>query len=161
MGTDVNMPALGMAQDTGKVLHWRKAPGEAVVKGEPLVEVETDKVTLEIEAPASGVLANVTVAPGDEVPVGQVIAVIQEPGATVPLSPEGRSDTERAPAPQVPPARTQREAPPHHDGGPVPQGAPVPAAAAARVSPVAARIAAQHDVDLGLVEPAGGRIRKD
>src|ERR671938_83649 len=108
MGTDVIMPALGMAQDTGKVLHWRKAPGEFVVKGEPLVEVETDKVTVEIEAPASGVLANVTVAPGDEVPVGRVIAVIQEPGAATPLSPEGRSHAERAPAPQVPPTRTQR-----------------------------------------------------
>src|SRR5205823_1950139 len=67
MGTDVIMPALGMAQDTGKVLHWSKAPGEAVVQGEPLMEVETDKVTVEIEAPASGVLADVTVAPGEEV----------------------------------------------------------------------------------------------
>src|SRR3989440_8264911 len=101
MGTDVIMSALGMAQDTGKVLHWRKAPGEAVVKGEPLLEVETDKVTVEIEAPASGVLANVTVAPGDEVPVGQVIAVIQQPGAAAPLSPEGRSGAERAPAQRV------------------------------------------------------------
>src|ERR671936_3004584 len=104
MGTDVIMPALGMVQDTGKVLHWRKAPGEAVVQGEPLVEVETDKVTVEIEAPASGVLANVTVAPGDEVPIGQVIAVIQEPDAAAQLSSEGRSDAERAPAPKVLPA---------------------------------------------------------
>jgi pyruvate dehydrogenase E2 component (dihydrolipoamide acetyltransferase) len=161
MGTDVIMPALGMAQDTGKVLHWRKAPGEAVVRGEPLVEVETDKVTVEIEAPASGVLANVTVAPGDEVPVGQVIAVIREPGATVPLSPEGQSDAEMVPAHQVPPARTQSEAPPRHDGDPASPAAPAPAAATARVSPVAARIAAQHEVDLRLVEPAGGRIGKD
>jgi pyruvate dehydrogenase E2 component (dihydrolipoamide acetyltransferase) len=169
MSTDVIMPALGMAQDTGKVLHWRKAPGEAVVRGEPLVEVETDKVTVEIEAPASGVLANVTVAPGDEVPVGQVIAVIQGPGAAVPLSPEGRADAESVPAQRVRPARTQREAPPRHSGDPA---SPVaPAVAMTRVSPVAARIAAQHDVDLRLVEsltsafggvePAGGRIRKD
>src|SRR5919201_695471 len=161
MGTDVIMPALGMAQDTGKVLHWRKAPGEAVVQGEPLVEVETDKVTVEIEAPASGVLANVTVAPGDEVPVGQVIAVIREPGAAVPLSPEGQSDAEMVPAQQVPPARTQSEAPPRHDGDPTSPVVPAPAAATARVSPVAARIAAQHDMDLRLVEPAGGRIGKD
>ena len=158
MGTDVIMPALGMAQDTGKVLHWRKAPGEGVVRGEPLVEVETDKVTVEIEAPASGVLANVTVAPGDEVPVGRVIAVIQEPGAAAPPSPERRSHAERASVPQVPPA-TERVAPPHHDGDPAFPAAP--AAAKARVSPVAARIAAQHDVDLRLVEPASGRIRKD
>ena len=51
------MPALELAQETGKVLHWLKAPGDTVRKGEPLVEIETDKVTTEIEAPASGVLA--------------------------------------------------------------------------------------------------------
>src|SRR5437763_13541112 len=126
MGTDVIMPALGMAQDTGKVLHWRKAPGEAVVQGEPLVEVETDKVTVEIEAPASGVLANVTVAPGDEVPVGQVIAVIQEPGAAAPPAPEGRSHAESAPAPQAPPAGRQGGGPPRHGGHPPSPAAPAP-----------------------------------
>ncbi|OLD74812.1 MAG: hypothetical protein AUG87_15095 [Candidatus Rokubacteria bacterium 13_1_20CM_4_70_14] len=60
MPTDVIMPALEMAQETGKVLKWLKAPGHAVRKGEPIVEIETDKVTVEIEAPASGVLRDVT-----------------------------------------------------------------------------------------------------
>ena len=56
MPTDVIMPALELAQVSGKVLRWLKAPGDAVTKGEPIVEIETDKVTVEIEAPASGVL---------------------------------------------------------------------------------------------------------
>ena len=70
MATDVIMPALGMAQEKGTLVNWLKAEGEAVTKGEPLMEVETDKATVEVEAPASGLLAHVTAAPGDEVPVG-------------------------------------------------------------------------------------------
>ena len=60
MPADVIMPALGMAQETGKVVRWLKADGDAVAKGEPLLEIETDKVTVEIEAPADGTLAGVT-----------------------------------------------------------------------------------------------------
>ena len=70
MATDVIMPALGMAQETGKVLRWLKAEGDEVAKGEPLMEVETDKVTVEIEAPADGLLAGVRAPEGAEVPVG-------------------------------------------------------------------------------------------
>src|SRR2546426_3750235 len=80
MPTDVIMPALEMAQETGKVLKWLKAPGHAVQKGEPIVEIETDKVTVEIEAPAAGVLRDVTAHEGDVVPVGQTIAVILAAG---------------------------------------------------------------------------------
>jgi pyruvate dehydrogenase E2 component (dihydrolipoamide acetyltransferase) len=58
--TNVIMPALGMSQDSGKLVHWIKKAGEQVVKGEPLMEVETDKATVEIEAPASGILTQVT-----------------------------------------------------------------------------------------------------
>lgn len=76
MATAVIMPALELAQETGKVVRWLKAPGDAVTKGEPLLEIETDKVTTEIEAPASGVLADVTAQEGDVVPVGQAIAQI-------------------------------------------------------------------------------------
>src|SRR5262245_2891628 len=76
MPTNVIMPALEMAQETGKVVHWLKRPGEAVRKGEPIVEIETDKVTVEIEAPASGVLRDVTANEGDVVPVGRTIALI-------------------------------------------------------------------------------------
>ena len=57
MPTDVIMPALGMAQETGKLVGWLKSAGDAVTKGEPLVEIETDKITVELEALASGTLA--------------------------------------------------------------------------------------------------------
>ena len=81
------MPALGVAQQTGTLLKWLKAEGETVAKGEPLMEIETDKATVEIEAPGSGVLANVTAMPGDEVPVGNRIAVILAAGETAAAEP--------------------------------------------------------------------------
>jgi len=80
MATDVIMPALGVAQEKGTLLNWLKAEGQPVTKGEPLMEIETDKATVEIEAPASGILANVMASAGDEVPVGNKIAVILAPG---------------------------------------------------------------------------------
>ncbi len=80
MPTNVIMPALGVAQQTGTLIKWLKAEGQSVAKGEPLMEIETDKATVEIEAPGSGVLASVTAAPGDEIPVGNRIAVILAPG---------------------------------------------------------------------------------
>src|SRR5438094_7944954 len=79
MPTNVIMPALEMAQETGKVLRWIKSPGDRVAKGESIVEIETDKVTVEIEAPASGVLRDVSANEGDVVPVGQTIALILAP----------------------------------------------------------------------------------
>jgi pyruvate dehydrogenase E2 component (dihydrolipoamide acetyltransferase) len=78
------MPALGMAQETGKLLRWIKTEGEAVTKGEPLMEVETDKVTVEIEAPANGVLGGVSASEGDDIPVGQAIAFILAEGEATP-----------------------------------------------------------------------------
>src|SRR5918911_440832 len=84
------MPMLGMAQETGKVVRWLKAEGEPVAKAEPLMEVETDKVTVEIEAPAGGVLAGVTAAAGDDVPVGQVIAYVLAAGEQLP-EPDAKS----------------------------------------------------------------------
>jgi len=81
---EVVMPALGMAQETGTLIQWLKAPGDTITKGEPLMEIETDKTTVEIEAPATGTLANVTAQVGDEVPVGQRIAIILAPGETGP-----------------------------------------------------------------------------
>jgi pyruvate dehydrogenase E2 component (dihydrolipoamide acetyltransferase) len=84
MPTNVIMPALGVAQQTGTLLKWLKAEGESVAKGEPLMEIETDKATVEIEAAASGVLARVSAKAGDEIPVGQTIALILAPGETMP-----------------------------------------------------------------------------
>ena len=133
MPTNVIMPALELAQETGKVLHWLKSPGDKVRKGEPLVEIETDKATTEIEAPAAGVLGDVTARAGDVVPVGQTIALIfasEEAGSVAP--------------------------------GQQPAGAtavPTPATAV-RASPLARKIAQEHGVDLAQVKPAGGKIEK-
>src|SRR5690348_2814994 len=79
MATDVILPALGMSQDTGKIIQWLKSEGDQVAQGEPLVEIETDKATVEIESPATGVLARVSAASGEDIPVGQVIAAILAP----------------------------------------------------------------------------------
>ena len=87
MPTNVIMPALGVAQQTGTLLKWLKKEGESVSKGEPLMEIETDKATVEIEAPASGILTQVIAQPGDEVPVGNRIALILMPGESAIAAP--------------------------------------------------------------------------
>ena len=84
MAISVVMPALEMAQETGKLISWLKKEGEAVAKGEPLLEIETDKAVMEIESPGDGVLAGIKVQAGTEVPVGQTIAWIVRPGETPP-----------------------------------------------------------------------------
>ena len=84
MATNVIMPALGVAQQTGKLLKWLKTDGQTVTKGEPLMEIETDKATVEIEAAASGILTDVSAKPGDDVPVGQTIAMILAAGEALP-----------------------------------------------------------------------------
>jgi pyruvate dehydrogenase E2 component (dihydrolipoyllysine-residue acetyltransferase) len=135
MPTNVIMPALEMAQENGKVIRWLKRAGDTVAKGEPIVEIETDKITVEIEAPASGVLGNVTAAEGDVVPVGQTIAVIGETGAPAAASP--------APVAAAPSSAI---------------GAPSPERV--KASPLARRIAEQHGVDLSTVRTSGGKIEK-
>jgi pyruvate dehydrogenase E2 component (dihydrolipoyllysine-residue acetyltransferase) len=88
VATDVIMPALGVAQDTGRVVRWLLAEGDQVRKNEPLIEVETDKVTVELESPADGTLAAVTAHAGDDVTVGSVIALILAPGEVPPRAAE-------------------------------------------------------------------------
>ncbi|HKV04858.1 MAG TPA: dihydrolipoamide acetyltransferase family protein [Candidatus Acidoferrales bacterium] len=85
MPISVVMPALEMAQDTGKLISWRKQEGETVTKGEILLEVETDKAVVEVEAQAGGVLAGVKAKPGDVIPVGRTIAWILRAGESVPV----------------------------------------------------------------------------
>src|ERR1700676_2400549 len=84
MAISVVMPALEMAQETGKLLSWRKKEGEKVAKGEPLFEIETDKAVVEIEAQGDGILAAVTAEVGVVVPVGETIAWLVAPGEKPP-----------------------------------------------------------------------------
>ena len=81
------MPALEMAQETGKLVAWLKKKGEPVRKGEMLLEVETDKAVVEIEAAGDGVLVGISAEPGDVVPVGRTIAWLLQPGESVPSAP--------------------------------------------------------------------------
>jgi pyruvate dehydrogenase E2 component (dihydrolipoamide acetyltransferase) len=78
------MPALEMAQETGKLVAWRKQEGERVTKGEPLMEIETDKAVVEIEAEADGILGGLRAKPGDVVEVGRTIGWILAPGERPP-----------------------------------------------------------------------------
>jgi pyruvate dehydrogenase E2 component (dihydrolipoamide acetyltransferase) len=141
------MPALGMAQDTGKVLQWLKHGGEVVAEGEPLVEVETDKATLEIEAPASGTLAEVSTPEGAEVAVGTVIALVLAPGETAGEVPEPVASGD---GPE--PAATEEPAPLLAD-----PSTPGPRSRGARVSPKARRLAQELGVDLGALTGSGPR----
>jgi pyruvate dehydrogenase E2 component (dihydrolipoamide acetyltransferase) len=84
MAISVVMPALEMAQETGKLLGWRKKEGEAVKKGEPLLEIETDKAVVEIEAPGDGFLAGITAHEGAVIPVGETIAWLVAAGEKAP-----------------------------------------------------------------------------
>jgi pyruvate/2-oxoglutarate dehydrogenase complex dihydrolipoamide acyltransferase (E2) component len=82
MATEIKLPRLGQGMESGTIVKWLKSEGDAVEKGEPLYELDTDKVTQEVEADASGVLLKIAVQEG-EVPVGQTIAVIGEEGEDV------------------------------------------------------------------------------
>jgi pyruvate dehydrogenase E2 component (dihydrolipoamide acetyltransferase) len=84
MAISVVMPALEMAQETGKLLAWRKKEGQAVKKGEPLLEIETDKAVVEIEAPGDGFLAGITAHEGAVIPVGETIAWLVAVGEKAP-----------------------------------------------------------------------------
>ena len=84
MAISVIMPALEMAQETGKILSWRKKEGDRVTKGEALLEIETDKAVVEIEATGEGILAGVTAPEGAVVAVGQTIAWLVQPGEAPP-----------------------------------------------------------------------------
>jgi pyruvate/2-oxoglutarate dehydrogenase complex dihydrolipoamide acyltransferase (E2) component len=87
MPTNVIMPALELARETGKVLRWLKAPGDRVAKGDPIVEIETDKVTAEIEAAAAGFLGEISAREGDVVTARDIPSVIR---AKLPLAEKRR-----------------------------------------------------------------------
>jgi pyruvate dehydrogenase E2 component (dihydrolipoamide acetyltransferase) len=142
MAVSVVMPALEMAQETGKLVSWKKKEGEKVAKGEMLLEVETDKAVVEVEAMAEGILGGVTAKVGDVVPVGQTIAWLLKPGekppaATAPTQ-TGRT-LDKGPAAAVPAAAPAAET----TSGP------------ARVSPKARRLAKELGVDVSTLKGSG------
>jgi len=152
MAVSVVMPALEMAQETGKLVSWKKKEGEQVKKGEMLLEVETDKAVVEIEAGGDGVLSGVTAKVGDVVPVGQTIAWLLKPGEAVPV---GGAQAQSGRKMESAPAATAAAAAP---------AAPEPASVAgAKISPKARRLAREHGVDIARLKGSGpgGEILAD
>jgi len=145
MAYSIVMPALEMAQETGKLLSWRKKEGDAIIKGEPLLDIETDKAVVEIEAPADGILAGVKAHEGDVIPVGQTIAWIVNAGEKIPeevASASGRR-MDSAPAPAAAASAS---------AGAI---SPAPISSSGRISPKARRLAREHGVDLSTVRGSG------
>ena len=142
MAVSVVMPALEMAQETVKLLAWLKKDGEPVKKGEPLLEIETDKVTVELEAPADGVLASLKAHEGADVPVGQTIAWIVAPG-------------EKPPAETAPTATGRAMSAAQAHDLPAAKTAPPPEPERIRASPKARRMAKDLGVDLSKLRGTG------
>src|ERR671936_823177 len=127
MADEVKLPRLGQGMESGTIVKWLKSEGDQVEKGEPLYELDTDKVTQEVEADASGILLKIAIAEG-EVEVGKTIAVIgeegeevqpeQEPAQEAPKAERKETDTERTEAPSEPKPSEERapEAPTQTDG---------------------------------------------
>jgi pyruvate dehydrogenase E2 component (dihydrolipoamide acetyltransferase) len=157
MATEVIMPKVDMVMDGATFVEWLKEEGSPVEKGEPLFIILTDKANIEIEAPASGILAGVRAQPGDEIPVTEVIAYIVGSGESLPAA-----------------AGTLPVAAPSADAPTVAQVAPEPVAvtpapvssglgdARVRATPVARRLAAEMGIDLAQVNGRGprGRVHK-
>ena len=181
----VQMPRLSDSMETGKILRWLKKEGDQVVKGEPLVEIESDKANIEVEAYASGKLSKIVVAEGESAPIGAVIAEIGD-GASAPAAekapaPQGQAEAATRPEAHVAQAdkavAATAQAAADASGEQYPHGGPddrteVGAAAQAalnvirrpaeqengerqRVSPVARRLAEEHGVDLRRVQGSG------
>jgi len=146
MPISVVMPALEMAQETGKLVSWFKKEGQSVSKGEPLLEVETDKAVMEIESPGSGILSAITAAPGMEIAVGKTIAWILQPGETAPAEPEHSAPAARRGVAEV--AAKQETAPTPKAASPI-QPSEV------RISPKARRLAKEHGVNLSTLRGTG------
>src|SRR5215212_121347 len=174
----VIMPKMGDAMEEGTLLRWLKQVGDEIAVGDPLAEIETDKVSLEIEATEAGVLSKTYVDEGATVPIGTPIAAIGEESADVAASPQPAEATDEAAAAEPAPAAEPEPVPAAASGAngravadvpaPVPvQAAPVAAATSSgerlRASPLVKRLAAEHGIDLSSVSGTGpgGRIVRD
>jgi pyruvate dehydrogenase E2 component (dihydrolipoyllysine-residue acetyltransferase) len=150
MAVSVVMPALEMAQESGKLVSWLKKEGEQVRKGEMLLEVETDKAVVEVEASSDGILAGITAQPGDVIPVGHTIAWLVQPGESPPTSTSAQTVSGR-----------RTDASPVAAAGVAASAPSTPTTV--RISPKARRLAKEHDVDLNQVRGSGsgGEILAD
>ncbi|MBO9307576.1 E3 binding domain-containing protein, partial [Thermomicrobium sp.] len=153
MATVLVVPKLGLTMTEGRIGRWLKRPGEAVSAGEPVLEVETEKLTVEVEAPASGILAHVLAEEGAVLPVAAPIAVIAEPGETVDLStivPGSPTATLTSTAPIASGASSL----------PTPSERPVTEGGEVRATPAARKLAREHGIDLRHIRGTGpgGRI---
>src|SRR5262245_34022107 len=141
MATDVSLPRLGQGMEAGTIVRWLKSEGDTVEKGEPLYELDTDKVTQEVEADASGVVLKILAGEGEEIEVGKRSAVIGEEGEEVAAEEEAPRTEEKPEAPRPEPLPAERIEEPE------PQ---LPARADGRIkaSPLARRIARERSIDL-------------
>jgi pyruvate dehydrogenase E2 component (dihydrolipoamide acetyltransferase) len=144
MAISVVMPALEMAQENGKLLAWRKKEGESVSKGEPLLEIETDKAVVEIEAPGDGILAGITAEVGAVIPVGETIAWLVAPGEKPPAKAATAVPAARATSAAQAAAAAPAQARPLAASG-----------AAAQISPKARRLAKELGVDIAQIQGSG------
>ncbi len=155
MATDITVPALGESVSEATVAKWMKAVGDAVAADEPLVELETDKVTLEVNAPTAGVLQEIAANEGAEVAVGALLGSIDETAtaAAKPAAPAPKAEAPKAEAPKPAPAPAAAPAP-----------APAPAAAELKpMSPAVRKLVDEHDLDPTRIKPTGkdGRLVKE
>jgi 2-oxoglutarate dehydrogenase E2 component (dihydrolipoamide succinyltransferase) len=153
MPVEIRVPALGESVVDATVAAWRKREGEQVQQGEVLVELETDKVNLEVSAEQSGVLQQILKQQGETVGIGEALAVIAEGAAA-----------EAAPAPAQPSAPAAKQQPEEREARPTAPPAPASKAnGAPHATPVARRVAAEHHLDLSQIQADGphGRLTKE
>ncbi len=153
MPYEVKMPQLGMNQDSAVIVAWLKAAGDKVAKGDPIFEVETDKATMEVEATTDGYLAGIVAGEGDDVPVGDLIALLVDSEAEV----ADHAGTEPKPVaePTPEPPATPEEAAPEPEPDPVAPPPPAPGTDKVLASPLAKRLAGEQGIDLGALRAGG------
>ena len=153
-GARITMPQLGMAQDSGVMVGWLVEPGAQVGADDLLFEVETDKATMEVPAGADGYLAATLAQKGDDVPVGQVVAIIS---SGKPANPVSRALAQAAPAPKPEAAPEQPAAKPAAKSAAKPAAPSVTPPASGRIlaSPKLKRVALEKGLDLGQLVKAG------
>ena len=168
MSSQVTLPRLGQGMETGTIVRWLKSEGDSVEKGEALYELDTEKVTQEVEAEASGVLLKILAGEGEEIEVGKAIAVIGEQGEEVPAGEaedptevsEDDAQEEGSPAPEREDERERgREEAPEGPSEPE-QSVESTNGGRVKASPLARRIARERGIELSAVRGTGpeGRI---